>query len=494
MTATPLAYRTAGELARALAAGEVSSLEALDALLDRVDRLGPALNAVVALDPDGARERARAADAARARGELWGPLHGLPMTVKDSIEVTGMPTTSGAPQLAKHVPARNADSVERLVAAGAIVFGKTNLPLFAGDFQSYNDVYGTTNNPWDVERVPGGSSGGAAAALAAGFTPLELGSDIGGSIRNPAHFCGVYGHKPSWGIVPSRGHVPGPPGALSRPDLAVLGPLARSADDLELALGLLAGPDPVDARAWRLLLPPPRHERLRDFRAALWLEQPGRPVSLHVADAIQRAVDRLAPSLASLDAKARPAVDPDESHRRYLRLLNGVMGSGLPPDALAQMTEAYPKLDPADHSPAAESIRGAVGPHRLWISDDEARQHLRARWAEFFREVDVLLCPIMPTAAFPHDHRPFEERTIDVDGRAIRYMDQLFWAGLTTVALLPSTVVPVGRTPEGLPVGLQVVAPFLDDRTAIHFARLVEGEIGGFVAPPGYADGAAATA
>jgi len=483
-----LAYRTTSDLVGALAAGEVASLDLLEALLERVERHNPAINAVVATAPEAARERAREADAARARGESWGPLHGLPMTIKDSIEVVGMPTTSGAPFLADHMPTRHADTVQRLVDAGAVVFGKTNLPLFAGDFQSYNEVYGTTNNPWNLERIPGGSSGGSAAALAAGLTPLELGSDIGGSIRNPAHFCGVYGHKPSWGTVSGRGHIPGPPGTLSAPDLAVLGPMARCADDLELGLDVLAGPSTQDARAWRLELPASRHQQLSDFRAALWIQQPGFPVSAEVADLIQAAADRLAGSVASLDEKLRPAIDPHDSHARYTRLLNSVMAAGLPAPILAEYEKAYPKLDPADQGQAANSIRGAVAPHRAWLSDHEARQHLRARWAELFQDVDVLLCPIMPTAAFPHDQGPMQARSIEIDGQPTPYFDQLFWAGLITVAYLPSTVVPVGRTSLGLPVGMQVVAPFLEDRTAIHFARLIEDLVGGFEAPPGYAD------
>src|SRR5690606_37586313 len=215
----------------------------------------PALNAIVATDIEAARERARAADAALAAGESWGPLHGVPITIKDTFEVAGMPTTAGAKELRDHRPSSNAVAVQRLLDAGAIVFGKTNVPLYAGDLQTYNEVYGSTSNPWDLHRTPGGSSGGAAAALAAGLTALELGSDIGGSIRTPSHFCGVCGLKPSYGIIPSRGHIPGPPGTLSEADISVTGPMARSVDDLELALDILAGPDTPAAKGWRLELP-----------------------------------------------------------------------------------------------------------------------------------------------------------------------------------------------------------------------------------------------
>jgi amidase len=482
------ALRSALDLLHALARRELSSLELLDGLLARVEQCNPAINAVVALDAERARERAREADAARGRGESWGPLHGLPMTIKDSIEVVGMPTTSGAPELADHRPQRNADAAQRLIDAGAIVFGKTNLPIYAGDFQSYNDVYGTTCNPWNVERGPGGSSGGSAAALAAGFTPLELGSDIGGSIRNPAHFCGVYGHKPSWGTVPGRGHIPGPPGVLSPPDLAVLGPLARTPDDLSLAFEQLTGASPGEAAGWRLELPAPRHEQLADFRVALWLEQPGRLLAGEVGDLIQAAADRIAAAGGRVDDRVRPALDPEDSHARYLRLLWSVMAAGFPPPVLEMLGKAYAELDPAQQDWNSQMVRGAAGPHRVWLRDNEARHQLRARWAEFFGEVDVLLCPIMPTAAFPHDHTPLEQRTLLVDGQPMPYMEQLFWAGLVTLVYLPSTVVPVGRTREGLPVGMQVVAPYLEDRTALAFARCIEDVVGGFVAPPDFAD------
>lgn len=484
---TELHWRTATDLCAALVRRQISALELLEHHLARQERLGGSLNAVVATDEEGARARAREADAALARGESWGSLHGLPMTIKDSYEVVGMPTTSGAPELAEHRPRRNADAVERLVGAGAVVWGKTNLPLYAGDFQSYNAVYGTTGNPWNLERVPGGSSGGSAAALAAGLTPLELGSDIGGSIRNPAHYCGVYGHKPSFGIVPLRGHIPGPPGTLGAPDLAVAGPLARAPQDLTLAIDLLAGPRPEDA-AWRLELPAPRGETLRDFRVAAWLEEPASlPIASDVGALLQAAVDRIAAHGVSVDAKVRPGFDPAESHARYLRLLNAQMAGGFPPEVLAGFDAALAELSDDDHSAVAETIRGVSGRHRTWASENERRHRQRALWAEFFRDVDILLCPVMPTAAFPHDSSPFDGRTIEIDGIPHPYLGQLFWAGLITVAYLPSTVVPIGRTPEGLPVGMQIVGPWLEDRTPLAVAALLEDLLGAFEPPPDFA-------
>src|SRR5215813_13046429 len=288
-----IAFRSALELVVALRNREVSSRELLDHYLKRVERYNPQINAVVTLDVDRARKRADEADQALARGELWGPLHGLPMTIKDTIETAGLRTTAGAPIHTNHIPAHDAPVVARLKAAGAIVFGKTNTPVFAGDAQTYNPIFGVTNNPWDLTRSPGGSSGGSAAALSAGLTGLELGSDIGGSIRNPAHYCGVYGHKPSYDIIPLRGHIPGPPGLLSGTDIAVLGPLARSAKDLSLVLGLLVGPDEDEGVAWRLELPSPRRGALREYRVAAWLDDPVCPVDNEVRRRLEATVEAL---------------------------------------------------------------------------------------------------------------------------------------------------------------------------------------------------------
>src|SRR5271167_3790771 len=269
-----LAYSSATDIARKIRRREISSREAVDYFLARVEALDKPINSVVTIDAERARREADAADAALARGEAAGPLHGVPMTIKDSFQTEGMRTTSGAPELATFIPTEDAWPVARLREAGAVIFGKTNLPIYAGDLQSYNEVFGTTNNPYDVSRTPGGSSGGSAAALACGFTPLELGSDIGGSIRLPSHMSGVAGHKPSYGIVPAHGQIPGPPGTLTLADLAVAGPMARSVEDLKLGLGIMAGPNRWEYPAWRLQLPPPRRRALKQYRLAAWLDDP----------------------------------------------------------------------------------------------------------------------------------------------------------------------------------------------------------------------------
>ena len=482
-----LAFQSASKLALAIRAQRVSSRELLALYLQRVGQFNPTLNAIVTLDAERAFTRADAADAALARGESWGPLHGVPITIKDSFETAGLRTTAGAPELAAHVPANNASAVQRLVAAGAVVFGKTNLPTFAMDLQSHNPVFGRSNNPWDIARTPGGSSGGAAAALAAGLTGLELGSDIGGSIRTPAHFCGIYGHKPSHGIVPMQGHIPGPPGLLSETDIGVAGPMARSADDLALALDVLAGPAKDRATAWRLQLPPPRHESLRGFRIAAWLDDPACAVDHDVLERHLALVAKLREAGAVVNEQARPAFGFNAAHQLYLQLLYAATSPGLPDAQWRSLAESVDRLAPGADDARSRFARSATLRHRDWLGAHERCEQIRAAWARFFADHDVLLCPATPTAAIPHDHsEPMAKRLIQVNGSARPYTDQLAWAGLIGMALLPSTVAPAGRTSAGLPVGVQIVGPYLEDRTTIRFAQLLAEAAGGFERPPGF--------
>jgi amidase len=483
---TDLTLRPAVDLVAALRTGEVGSRELLDRYLARVERLNPALNAVVTLDVERARAAADAADAARLRGAALGPLHGLPMTVKDTLETAGLRTTAGAPVLAEHVPARDATLVARLRAAGAVIFGKTNTPIFAGDAQTYNPVFGVTRNPWDGARSCGGSSGGSAVAVAVGMSAAEVGSDIGGSIRNPAHYCGVYGLKPTHGIIPARGHVPGPPGSLGEFDLGVMGPLARSAADLQLLLDVLAGPDEADAVAWRLALPPPRRRALREYRVAAWLDDPYCPVDAEVRARGQATIAALREAGVQVDEAARPVADLGAVYRCYERLLWPLMSGGMDPDQVDELAGVAASSAPDDGNAFDRFARAVPLRYREWVVVDEERQQLRAQWAEFFRRFDVLLCPITPTAAIPHDHEgTLLSRTIRVDGAERPYLDQLVWAGLVTMALLPATMAPVGRTSQNLPVGLQIVGPYLEDRTTIDFATRLAEVIGGYEPPPG---------
>ncbi|SEO68554.1 amidase [Aquisalimonas asiatica] len=483
-----LAYHSAARLALMIREGEVSAEALLEHLLARMTVCNPPLNAVVVTDVDAARQRAREADAALARGERWGPLHGVPMTVKETYEIVGMPTTAGAPSLREHRSTHNAVAVQRLLDAGAVIYGKTNVPLFAGDLQTYNAIYGTTVNPWNPECTPGGSSGGSAAALAAGLTPLELGSDIGGSIRTPASFCGVCGHKPSYGIVSMRGHIPGPPGSLSVADISVAGPLARTVDDLDLAIGLLLGPDPEQATGWRVELPPARHDYGREFRVAAWLDDPGCPVDAEVVALLEGLVERLRGEGIAIDTAARPAgIGIARSHDTYYQLLTATMGAGLPEQVFSGMLAQADSAAPDDTGYPARFARGATQRHAQWLRANETRLHMREAWQTFFGAFDVMLAPAIHVPPFAHDHgQPMAERRLPVNGVDRPYMDVLTWAGLAGVVHLPATVVPVGRTRAGLPVGVQIIGPYLEDATPLAFARFVEAVTGGFEAPPGY--------
>ena len=485
---TELAFQSAIEQVGAIKAGKISSSELLGCYLERIERLNPDLNAIVCMDIEQAKERAAAADEARSRKEDWGPLHGLPVTIKDTLEVAGMPCTAGAPPLKDHVPKNHAAVVQALVDAGAIVLGKTNVPLYSGDFQSYNDIYGQSNNPWDSAKTPGGSSGGAAAALTAGLCGLELGGDLGGSIRIPAHFCGIYGHKPSYGIVPQKGHIPPPPGiflgehAISV-DIMAVGPLARSIEDIELAMDIIAGPEPSDRRAWSVKLPVPRKSSLKEYKIGLWMDDPACEVDAAVGDALQAAVDQLAKTGAAI-SETHPEIDFAGSYEVFLNLNAAVMGAGVPNKMFKKWVETAETLTPEDKSYMSNQIRGATQRHRRWIEQNGMRELLRQKWADFFKTYDVLVCPPTILPAFPHDHGYIFDRILTVNGKDRPYMDIMGWSGLASLAKLPATVLPVGRTPQGLPVGMQVIGPYLEDRTPIHVARLIGEIIGGFT-PPG---------
>lgn len=482
---TDWTYRSANAMARALRERRIGCLELLELHLERVRRHNTALNAIVVLDAARARARAREADARIARGELLGPLHGVPMTVKEAFDVAGLPTTWGVPALRGNVASANATSVDALLDAGAVIFGKTNVPLLLGDWQTFNAIYGTTNNPWDAARTPGGSSGGSAAALATGMSALEMGSDIGSSIRNPAHYCGVYGHKPSFGAVPQHGHWI--PGAHVPLDVLVCGPLARSAEDLALALDLIAGPEPFDRPAWTLKLPRPRKTALGEFRIALILDDPNCAVDRGVTDRIQAVADAAARAGARVDDKARPRIDTLRAHALYLQLLRGATGALLSDDAYAQSRAKSAQLAPGDQSYGARVLRATTQDHRAWFAAHEERQAVRGAWSAFFEDYDVVLCPVAASAAFPHDQeRERPDRRIIVNGCEEDYNAQLYWAGIASLPNLPGTAAPAGRTPDGLPVGVQIVGPYLEDHTTIECARLLAQVTEGFVPPPGY--------
>lgn len=468
-----------------LRTGELSSAELLEASLDRVAALNGELNAVVALDVDRARGAARAADDAHARGEWLGPLHGLPMTVKDVFETAGLVTTSGAPELAGHVPARDADAVARLRAAGAVIYGKTNVPRYGGDFQTDNAVYGRTSNPWLRDRTPGGSSGGSAVAVATGMSLLEIGSDIAGSIRAPAHYCGVLGHAPTWSAVPRRGHVPGPPGSLAEPPLGVVGPLARGVDDLELALSVLVGGALAGVPGGKLPEAVAATRELASCRVAAWLDNPLVPGDPGMLAVLRALVDRIAGEGALVVDKIRPPRPFYEMQEIHLRTLFAAFSAGFSEEEFAGLLGRASGASAGPADPAALLAQAVTLSYREWVGLEERRARIEDRWRNVFAQVDVVLTPVTPLPAFPHDtDRPPAERELVVDGRPVPYFAHTVWTCLASVARLPSTVVPAGRTPAGLPVGIQIITPRWQDRSALAFARLVEGLNGGFEPPP----------
>lgn len=478
-----LAFQSATELARRIRSRELSARDALEYFIDRVERLNPAINAVVVRDFEQARAAASAADAALAGGSAVGPLHGVPMTIKESFQLRGTPTTWGFPEFTDNLAAGNAVVVDRLIQAGAVIFGKTNVPPGLMDGQSWNPVYGRTNNPWNLERTPGGSSGGSAAALAAGLTGLELGSDIASSIRNPAHYCGVYGHKPTWGVAPQAGHGLTP--ALHPVDIGVVGPLARSVEDLELALSTIAGPDGAAAFAYTLKLPTARQTSLKDFRVALVIDDDFAEVDGPVRDQLRTLGDFLRTEGAEVKDDARPAFDSQELYILYMILLRAAGSAALTDKELDANRARAAGAGRSTRDVAVANAFGASLPHRDWLRLDEERRRVTAAWRAFFEDVDVLLCPVLSTAAFPHSSVPPQARTLTVNGREVPFENQLFWAGYAGVAYLPATSAPIGLSADGLPIGVQIIGPQYGDLTTLRFARLLEQRYRAFVPPPG---------
>ncbi len=485
MPGLALPFRSATELARLLRAQKITARELLDACLAQYEKHNAALNAVVVTDIARARKAAAAADRRLKAGKPKGPFDGVPMTAKESFDWTGTPSTWGDPRFRDNIASADAVAIERLGEAGAIIYGKTNVPLMLADWQSYNAIYGTTNNPWDLTRAPGGSSGGSAVALATGMSALEIGSDIGASIRNPAHYCGVYGHKPSYGVVPYQGHLL--PGVVQPSDISVAGPLARSARDLSTMMKLLAGPSGTEARGYGLSLPPARQTSLRDFRVAAMVTDPQSEVDLPVQDLLGRLITFLGKRVKKLSTTARPQFSTKEAMDVYIALLRSATSRRQSDAEFAANAARVAAADPLDDSYLTNMLRAYVLSHRDWLKINERRHQMRLLWEAFFADWDVLICPAAASAAFPHDHvGERHERKITVNGKRVPTTDQLFWAGYSGCFYLPSTVAPMGLTPDGLPAGVQIITRQYGDYTSIRFAELLEKEYGGFIPPPGY--------
>ena len=477
-------FDSAHEILKKIKQKEVSSLEVLEAFLAQVEKVNPKINAVIALDAERAKDKAREADNKINLKSKLGLLHGLPMTIKDAYEVEGIVSSGGNPAWKDNIPKRNAEAVQRLVDAGAIIFGKTNVPFLSSDLQSFNKIYGTTNNPWDLERTPGGSSGGSAAALAAGMTPLELGSDIGGSIRVPAHFCGLYGHKPSYNIISEVGHMPPPPGSITTGNgLSVAGPLARSPEDLEMALDVLVAAQEQDSQAWKIKLPKARTKKIKELKIAIWPEERYAEVDNEITSLINDTAEDLKHAGAKVETAHLP-ISFEEIDKIYSLLLNPLMLAGSPKATFETLAKLYESLDPNDLSELAKVARGSVLKHADWVLVDAMRQNMRQKWREFFNHYDVILCPTCITPAFKHNHNPVHERKLTINGKDDEYLRATLWAGPAVSAGLPSTNAPIGMSSDNLPISMQITGPYLEDKTCIEVAKVVRDLRGGFKIPP----------
>lgn len=478
---TDPSFLSATRLAEMTRSRRIGCLELLDHFIARVERLDGPINAVIVRDFDRARARARQLDQSTDRSA---PFFGVPMTVKESFDVAGLPTTRGHPAAKDHRAAVTSLSVRRLEDAGVVVFGKTNVPVDLADWQSYNPVYGATANPWDLTVTPGGSSGGSAAALAAGLCALEIGTDIGGSVRVPAHYCGVYGHKPTWSLCPNFGDPATSAAAFT--DIAVLGPMARSATDLATAMEHLTAPDP-DETGLTISLPAPRATSLKDLRVAVWAEEPGQVTEAETVDALETLAGFLEREGATVSRTARPPFTGTEAFHLYLTMLDTAW-SARNSEKLLSYKRHVRDTAPADDMTADTVMARTVDmPHRIWLGHNERRYKFRRAWSAFFRQWDVLLCPTISSAAYRHMHEGETwERRIRIDGHEIAYNDMLFWPGLTCGFHLPATIAPMGLTKAGLPLGVQIAGPIHGDRTTIAVAEMLERAWRGFIAPPAF--------
>jgi amidase len=476
-------HRPATAIANDIRNGAYSSRELVESCIRRIEELDSNINAVVSRRFEAALEEAVTADAQRAAGRTLGQLHGVPITVKDSFDVRGLATTFGRPEFAAHRATQDAVTITRLVAAGAIVLGKTNVPKDLGDWQTFNEVYGTTRNPWDLRRSPGGSSGGSAAALAAGFSALELGSDIAGSIRVPASFCGVWGHKPTFGVVPMRGHGKVEWGAQT--DILVAGPLARSAADLELAFGVIAGPDELENPGWQLSLPGEIRSRLGEFKFAIVADDRDFPVDGAIRNSLGELARALTAEGAAVDVEPELPIESRAGYELFIALLRAATSARYTAEEMATLRDRAQEFSAEDRSYDALMHRGLTMSHREWHDFNDRRGALKHRWRAFFQRYDALICPVATTTAFPSMIGvPKIHQLFDVDGAKRPASDTYYWIGMPSLSHLPATAVPIGETEAGLPVGAQIVCAEFGDKRCLRIARLVEQAFRGFIPPP----------
>jgi amidase len=468
----------------------LSAVELMSLTIQRIETLNPTLNAVVHLDAEAGIKAAKISDEKRASDNA-GPLEGLPITIKDALDVAAMPSTGGSPTLKGRMPDMDAVAVARLRQAGAVIIGKTNVPVFSGDFQSYNPMHGVTNNPWDLQCSAGGSSGGAAAAVATGMSSFEIGSDQGSSVRWPCATNGINGLKTSWGLVSNWGIIPPPPEKRTERniELVTVGPMTRHAVDLDLLLPLLAGPRNIAVSGPRLPLPRAALQNgevsARGLRVAVWLDEAFAPADSVVSDGVRHAAHMLAAHGAIIHDKARPSFRFEEAYEIFALLNHWIVGYGLPPRIRDKIASQGALFAPGDLSHRALQARGIRMTPGLYQEVNARRMRIIRQLAVFFSQYDVILCPPAPVASLAHDHEPnIMARTLNVNGAKVPYLNFLHWAALAAVGNLPATVAPVGFTPEGMPRGVQIIGPPMEDRTPIAVSIMLEHLQGGYKIPP----------
>ncbi len=455
-----IVFSSTTQLAAAIRAGDVSATEVLEAHLAQIATHNPALNAIITMDAERAYERAREADKALARGQVWGPLHGVPFTLKDAHATAGVRTTTGFPPLADYVPQEDSPVAARLKAAGGVLLGKTNVHMMLADpAQTSNPIFGRTNNPWNIERTPGGSSGGAAAALAAGMTPFDIGTDLTGSIRIPAHFCGVFGLKPTEQRVPLTGLIPGLPGPRPIRIMSCIGPMARTVEDLALLFAIIAGPDGCDTEVQPVPVDEAPQLALKQLRVAFAPTFPGLPVAAEIRDAVETLARQLSPFCAAVEEATLPEVDFNQELMNAGALIGMMMGAFQPeeqerPTTLAQYLEA---LDRRDQSILA--------------------------WEQFFEKWDVLLCPPSMMTAFPHCE---PGSPLHVDGQEVIYWAVSGHGTLFNYTGHPAVALPYKLDRDGLPIGIQVGGKRWDESRLLAIAKAISEVTGAFQRPPGY--------
>ncbi len=482
---TSIVFQTALQMGTKLRAKKISARELLQECQLQYALHHPTINAVIYTDFDKADAAASAADARLAKGTAASVFDGVPMTIKESFDWAGAPSTWGDPALKNNFATRDAVVLQLMVEAGAVAYGKTNVPLHLADWQSFNALHGTTNNPWDITRTPGGSSGGAAAALATGMSAMEIGSDIGASIRNPAHYCGVFGHKPTYNVVPYRGHYM--PGSVAMTDITVAGPMARSAKDLTAMMKLLVGSEGIERRGLTYTLPPARQKTLKDFRVAIKLTSSVSDVENEYQSQLSALGEFLLKHCQKISYEAKPAFSDEEAYSNFILLLRATTTKRMAPEDIETAAAKAKLLDETDTSYVAMMTRAFGLSHGAWLKANERRHQMRQLWERFFDDWDVLLVPCAASAAWPHDQKgERHERLIPVNGKLVSTVDQRFWAGYSCNFYLPSTVAPLAQTADGLPLGVQIITREFGDFTGLRFAELLEKEWRGFVPPPGY--------